>query len=148
MPSMMPWRVTRRKRWNRTQILVTPQVWRLEFIYIYLGSMLKQTIDDQVFQLVFYSRFKVHLCTSYLIMLIYYKLNDTYLYYINYNIIKYMCMYISLLNYYIVISKNDYKLENVLPYKSVRLNLNKTISKTSNISFLNKMVFPLQASIL
>jgi hypothetical protein len=50
--------------------------------------------------------------------------------------------------------KNDYKLKNVLPCKSFRLNLNKmvpkmpnisllnkTVSKTSNISHLNKMVF-------
>jgi hypothetical protein len=85
---------------------------------------------------------------SYLIMLIYYKLNDTYLYYINYNVIKYMCMYISLLNYYIAVSKNDYKLENGLSYKSFRLNFNKTVFKTSNISILNKMVFLLQASII
>jgi hypothetical protein len=39
-------------------------------------------------------------------MIIYDILNDTYLYYVNYNVIKYiyMCMYISLLNYYSVVS--------------------------------------------
>jgi hypothetical protein len=89
-----------------------------------------------------------------LTMLIYDILNDTYLYYINYNVVQYMCMYISLSNYYNMISKNDYKLKNVLPCKSFRLNLNKmvtkmsntslqnkTVSKTSIISHLNKMVF-------
>jgi hypothetical protein len=38
-------------------------------------------------------------------------------------------------------------LENGLPYRSFRY-FNKTVSKTSNISILNKMVFPLQASII
>ena len=36
-------------------------------------------------------------------MLIYEILNGTYLDYINYNVIKYMCMYFSLLNYYNVV---------------------------------------------
>jgi hypothetical protein len=40
-----------------------------------------------------------------LTMLIYNILNDTYLYYINYNVVQYMYMYISLLNYYNVISE-------------------------------------------
>jgi hypothetical protein len=75
-----------------------------------------------------------------LTMLIYDILNDTYLYYINYNVVQYMCMYISLSNYYNMISKNDYKLKNVLPCKSFRLNLNKTVTKMSNISLLNKIV--------
>jgi hypothetical protein len=76
----------------------------------------------------------------YLTMLIYDILNGTYLYYINY-IVQYMCMYISLSNYYNVISeKNDYKLKNVLSCKSFRLNLNKTVTKMSNISLLNKTV--------
>jgi hypothetical protein len=57
--------------------------------------------------------------------------------------------------------KNEYKLKDVLPCKSFNLNLNKmvsktsnisllnkTISKTSNISRLNKMIFLLQASII
>jgi hypothetical protein len=39
-----------------------------------------------------------------LTMLIYDILNDTYLYYINYNVVQYMCMYISLSNYYNMIS--------------------------------------------
>jgi hypothetical protein len=43
--------------------------------------------------------------------------------------------------------KNDYKLKNILSFKSICLNLNKTIHKTSNISFLNKAVFISQASI-
>jgi hypothetical protein len=38
-------------------------------------------------------------------VLIYKILNDTYLYYINYNVIKYVCMYISFLNYYNAVSK-------------------------------------------
>jgi hypothetical protein len=38
-------------------------------------------------------------------MLIYDILNGTYLYYINYNVVQYMCMYISLSNYYNVISE-------------------------------------------
>jgi hypothetical protein len=38
-------------------------------------------------------------------MLIYEILNDTYLYYINYNVIKYMCIYVYLLNYYDVVSQ-------------------------------------------
>ena len=67
--------------------------------------MLVQTVDNQVFQLVFSFVFRVHLCMSYLIMFIYEILNGTYLYYINYNVIKYMCMYISLSNYYNVISE-------------------------------------------
>jgi hypothetical protein len=68
-------------------------------------------------------------------------LNGTYLYYINYNVVQYMCMYISLSNYYNMISeKNDYKLKNVLLCKSFRLNLNKTVTKMSNISLLNKTV--------
>jgi hypothetical protein len=43
----------------------------------------------------------------YLIMLIYETLNCTYLYYIKYDVIKYVCMYISnsLLNYYNVASQ-------------------------------------------
>jgi hypothetical protein len=40
---------------------------------------------------------------SYLTMLIYEILNGIYLYYINYSVIKYMCMYFSLLNYYNVV---------------------------------------------
>ena len=60
---------------------------------------------------------------SYLTMLVYERLNDTYLYYINYNVIKYMCMYISLSNYYNVVS--DYKLKNLLPCKSFRLKVHK-----------------------
>jgi hypothetical protein len=36
--------------------------------------------------------------------------------------------------------KNDYKLKNVLPCKSLCLNLNKTVPKTFNISLLNKTV--------
>ena len=44
--------------------------------------------------------------------------------------------------------KNEYKLKNVLPCKSFRLNLNKTLPKTSNISLLNKMVFLLRVSII
>jgi hypothetical protein len=36
-------------------------------------------------------------------MLIYEILNDIYLYYINYSVIKYMCMYFSLLNYYTMV---------------------------------------------
>jgi hypothetical protein len=40
-----------------------------------------------------------------LTMLIYDILNDTYLYYISYNVVQYMCMYISLSNYYNVISE-------------------------------------------
>jgi hypothetical protein len=36
--------------------------------------------------------------------------------------------------------KNEYKLKNVLPCKSFRLNLNKTLLKTSNISLLNKTI--------
>jgi hypothetical protein len=36
--------------------------------------------------------------------------------------------------------KNIYKLKNYVPCKSFRLNLNKTVSKTSNISLLNKTV--------
>jgi hypothetical protein len=76
-----------------------------------------------------------------LTMLIYDILNDTYLYYINYNVVQYMCMYISLSNYYNVMTgKIDYKLKNVLPCKSFRLNLNKTVTKMSNISLLNKTV--------
>jgi hypothetical protein len=52
-----------------------------------------------------------------------------------------MLMYISLSNYYNVISeKNDYKLKNVLLCKSFRLNLNKTVTKMSNINLLNKTV--------
>ena len=43
--------------------------------------------------------------------------------------------------------KNDYKLKNVMLCKSFCLNFNKTVSKASNISLLNKMVFLLQASI-
>jgi hypothetical protein len=31
--------------------------------------------------------------------------DNTYLYYINYNVVQYMCMYISLSNYYNVISE-------------------------------------------
>jgi hypothetical protein len=42
-----------------------------------------------------------------------------------------MCMHIFLSNYYNTISNNDYKLKNVLPCKSFRLNLNKTVPKTS-----------------
>jgi hypothetical protein len=45
-------------------------------------------------------KFRVHLCMSYLTMLIYEILNVIYLYYI---IIKYTCMYFSLLNYYNVV---------------------------------------------
>jgi hypothetical protein len=41
----------------------------------------------------------------YLTMLIYETLNCTYLYYIKYDVIKYVCMYISLSNYYNVISQ-------------------------------------------
>jgi hypothetical protein len=99
-----------------------------------------QTVDNQVFQLVFSFGFTVHLCMSYLKIFIYEILNGTYLYYISYDVIKYMCMYISLSNYYNVVSKNEYKLKNVLPCKSFRLNLNKTLPKTSNISLLNKTV--------
>jgi hypothetical protein len=51
---------------------------------------------------------------SYFIMLIYEILSGTYLYYINYNVIKYMYMYFFLSNYYNVVSENDYKLKNVL----------------------------------
>jgi hypothetical protein len=51
-----------------------------------------------------------------------------------------MCMYISLSNYYNMMSENDYKLKNVLSCKSFRLNLNKTVTKMSNISLLNKTV--------
>jgi hypothetical protein len=40
-----------------------------------------------------------------LTMLIYDILNGTYLYYINYNVVQYMCMYISLSNYYNVMSE-------------------------------------------
>ena len=67
-------------------------------IHIKLGLTLVQTV-------VFYFRFRVHLCMRCLTMLIYDILNDTYLYYINYNVVQYMCMYISLSNYYNVISK-------------------------------------------
>jgi hypothetical protein len=67
-------------------------------------------------------------------------LNGTYLYYINYNVVQYMCMYISLSNYYNVMSENDYKLKNVLPCKSFHLNLNRTVTKMSNISLLNKTI--------
>jgi hypothetical protein len=77
-----------------------------------------QTVDNQVFQLVFSFGFRVHLCMSYLTIFIYEILNGTYLYYISYNVIKYMRMYISLSNYYNVVSKNEYKLKNVLPCKS------------------------------
>jgi hypothetical protein len=38
-------------------------------------------------------------------MLIYETLKGTYLYYINYNVVQYMFMYISLSNYYNVISE-------------------------------------------
>jgi hypothetical protein len=56
-------------------------------------------------------------------MLIYEILNDTYLYYINYNVIKYMCMHIFLFQIIIMwYLKNDYKLKNVLPCKSFHLN--------------------------
>ena len=48
-------------------------------------------------------KFRAHLCMSYLTMLIYEILNVIYLYYINYSVIKYMCMYFSLLNYYNVV---------------------------------------------
>jgi hypothetical protein len=45
--------------------------------------------------------------------------------------------------------KNKYKLKNYVPCKSFhRLNLNKTVSKTYNISLLNKMVFLLQTFII
>jgi hypothetical protein len=57
--------------------------------------------------------------------------------------------------------KNQYKLKNILSFKSICLNLiktvpkmsnigllNKTISKTSNISHLNKTVFISQAFII
>jgi hypothetical protein len=37
--------------------------------------------------------------------------------------------------------KNGYKLKNVLACKPFRLNINKTIHKTSNISLFNKRVF-------
>jgi hypothetical protein len=88
-------------------------------------------------------------------MLIYEILNGTYLYYINYIVIKYMCICIFLFQIIIMRHlKNDYKLKNVLLCKSFHLNLNKTfpktsnishlnqtVSKTSNISLLNKMVF-------
>jgi hypothetical protein len=70
---------------------------------------------------VFLFRFRVHLCMCCLTMLIYDILNGTYLYYINYNVVQYMCMYISLSNYYNVTSKNDYKLKNILPCKSFHL---------------------------
>jgi hypothetical protein len=36
--------------------------------------------------------------------------------------------------------KNDYKLKNELSYKLFHLNLIKTVSKTSNISILNKTI--------
>jgi hypothetical protein len=56
-------------------------------------------------------------------MLIYEILNDTYLYYINYNVIKYMCMHIFLFQIIIMwYLKNDYKLKNVLSCKSFHLN--------------------------
>jgi hypothetical protein len=98
---------------------------------------------------------------SYMALLIYKILNGTYQYYINRNIIKYMCMYVALSNYLNLVSQKYYKLINVVPCKSFLLNLNKTVhkmsiinflnkthSKTSNISLLNKMVFLLQASII
>jgi hypothetical protein len=49
-----------------------------------------------------------------------------------------MCMHNFISNYYNTISNNDYKLKNVISCKSFHLNLNKTVSKTSNISLLNK----------
>jgi hypothetical protein len=74
-------------------------------------------------------------------MLIYEMLNGTYLYYINYNVIKYMCICIFIFQIIIMQHlKNDYKLKNVLLCKSFCLILNKTIPKTSNISLLNQMV--------
>ena len=63
-----------------------------------LGLTLVQTV-------VFQFRFRVHLCMRCLTMFIYDILNDTYLYYINYNVVQYMCMYISLSNYYNMISE-------------------------------------------
>jgi hypothetical protein len=39
-----------------------------------------------------------------------------------------------------VMSENDYKLKNVLPCKSFHLNLNRTVTKMSNISLLNKTI--------
>jgi hypothetical protein len=48
-------------------------------------------------------------------------LNGTYLYYIKYNVIKYMCMYIYFSNYYNVVSEKC-------------LYLNKMVPKTFNIS--------------
>ena len=97
------------ERWNGTQILVVAQVWRLEFIYTQLGSMLAQTVDEQVFPLVVQFEFRVQLCMSYLTMLIYEILNGIYLYCINYSVFKYMCLYFfSLLNYNVVIEEcND-----------------------------------------
>jgi hypothetical protein len=67
-------------------------------------------------------------------------LNGTYLYYIKYNVIKYMCTYISFQIIIMWSLKNVYKLKNALPYRTFCLNLNKMVSKTSNISLSNKMV--------
>jgi hypothetical protein len=44
-----------------------------------------------------------------LTMLIYDILKGTYLYYINYIVVQYMCMYISLSNYYNVMSEQMIK---------------------------------------
>jgi hypothetical protein len=44
--------------------------------------------------------------------------------------------------------KIDYKLKNVRQSKPFCLKLNKTVSKASDISLLNEMVFLLQASII
>jgi hypothetical protein len=77
----------------------------------------------------------------------------THLYYINYIIIKYICVFLFqiIIMWYL---KNEYKLKNILSFKSICLNLikivpkmsnidllNKKISKTSNITHLTKMVF-------
>jgi hypothetical protein len=62
------------------------------------------------------------------------KIIGIHIYYINCILLN-ICVCTCLSNYYSAVSQNDYKLKNILSFKSICLNRNKTVHKTSNISF-------------